>query len=109
MHRFSTSDGKGNHIITLNDLGQVIKMFHYHGTLVDTLELRFWVFNNDLIASTPEYFREDLVYIDCANLIKALLFEYDRIGYIKNKESHTSFHKNTMKGILGEVIDHVLK
>ena len=106
LHRYSTNDGKGSHMITLNDLGHVIKMFHYHSTQVDSFELRFWVFNNDLIADTPEHFREDLVYIDCANLLKTLRFEYDRMGYIRNRE-HQPVSQD-IGAILGEARDHVL-
>ena len=55
LHRLGTGDGKGGYIITLHKLAEAIKMFHYNCTQIDKHELRFWVFNNDMIVDTPAY------------------------------------------------------
>ncbi len=59
-------------MITLTHLQDVMALFHYRCTTIDINELRFWVFNNDLIIDAPKQYREDLVFIDTAKLIKCL-------------------------------------
>ena len=61
-------------------------MFHYNCTIVDTNELRFWVFNNDLIVNAPAQYREDLVFIDSGKLIKCLKKEYINMGFIPSQK-----------------------
>ena len=59
MHRLGTGDGKGGHLISMNNLVEVIKLFHYNCTHIDKTELRFWVFNNDLVVENLEHHRDD--------------------------------------------------
>ena len=73
-------DGGDGHLVTLEELFDLLKMFHYRCTTADYNELRFWVFNMNLIADAPEYYREDFVYIDSEKLMEALKTEYEFLG-----------------------------
>ena len=80
LHRFGTMDGCDKHLITLEEIFQLLRMFHYRCTQVDYNELRFWVLNRNLIADAPEYYREDYVYIDSEKLMEELKTEYQFLG-----------------------------
>ena len=72
LHQYGQDDGKGNKMISLEALSLVIKLFHYQMTEVDSYELSTWVFNNNLIINAPEHFREEIVFLDIAKIIKCL-------------------------------------
>ena len=65
----------------MKNLINVIKMFHYQCSQVDQQELRFWIFNNDLIVDNPKYFKEDEIFLDTQKIIDCLKQEYLRLGF----------------------------
>lgn len=48
-------------------------MFRYSCTTIDENELRFWVLNHNLISDTPEFYREEVVFIDAKKLVEELV------------------------------------
>ena len=94
-------------MITLSDLSEVLKLFHYRASEVDSIELRFWIFNNDLISPTPKFFREDLVYIDSDKLIQTLKQEYLNMGFVSTQYKANEGARG-MSGIHQEARDHIL-
>ena len=68
-------------MITLEALVQVIKLFHYQCTEVDSYELSTWVFNNGLIMNAPEHFREEIIFLDIEKILECLSKEYQRMGF----------------------------
>ena len=73
IRKFSVGDGKGGSIIELRQIIGILKMFRYNCTTIDENELRFWVLNHNLISETPEFYREEVVFIDAKKLVDELV------------------------------------
>lgn len=81
-------------------------MFHYKCSQVDKSELRFWVFNNDLIVDSPKYFQEDQIFLDSAKVIECLKQEYLKMGFVTRQKAPDSSH--SMSGIQAEARNVIL-
>ena len=73
LNRFSKNDFHGGRILMTNDVMMALNMFGYNCRTVDSNELRWWVFNNNLIVDkVPECYNQDGIYIDVDKLVTAL-------------------------------------
>jgi len=43
-------------LIEFKNLSELIGKFKYHLSSADEIDLRYWLFNHDLMAKTPRYF-----------------------------------------------------
>lgn len=90
-------------------------MFRYSCTTIDENELRFWVLNHNLISDTPEFYREEVVFIDTKKLVDELVAQYSRLGLMPRKEPDDKdkelnvVYQNVKDHILGTKIDNLIE
>jgi hypothetical protein len=59
-------------VIEFQSLVCIMSMFKFNCTIEDEKDLRYWLFNKEVITTTPKFHMEDRLYLHCNSLIKAL-------------------------------------
>ena len=104
IKRFSVGDGKEGSLIELKDLVQVIRLFGFICSKYDLDELRWWIFNQCLIAQTPQFFRQETILVDAAKLMQKLISEAQ-----KGESPHVGMKgEKSLPLVYNDVVDHIL-
>ena len=59
-------------VIEFQSLVQIMSMFKFNCTIEDENDLRFWLYNKDVLTKTPKFYIQDRLYLDCDKLIEKL-------------------------------------
>lgn len=88
-------------------------MFRYYCTKIDENELRVWIFNHGLIAETPEFYRQEVIFINSLKLVNVLVMQYVKLGLTIQKGPGDAaklpiVYKEIKDHVLGTKIDRLI-
>lgn len=73
MKRFSIGYGDEDDVIEFNSFIDMLTVYKYYCSNVDCNELKFWMFNHQLISlSNYNHLKRDTFYINCSSLIQTI-------------------------------------
>ena len=71
----------------------------------DQNELRIWILNKDLISKTPQYYRQETIFINTWDLVEALIQNYSKVGLSSEPGQGP---ERSIQLVYADIKDHVL-